>query len=114
MSDDIDYYPEEYLNRLMHDGANGIWIYTRFSDLLPSSIIKEYGKGYQLLENTEDVRSFLKTACEGKYSEKEIDAPDQLKLFEDDHVFVLYGTDSIGLGNKVAAKVRDIMKGGRD
>jgi len=47
LSDDIDYYPEEYLNRLMHDGANGIWIYTRFSDLLPSSYIKENGKGHE-------------------------------------------------------------------
>lgn len=47
LSDDIDYYPEEYLNRLMHEGANGVWIYTRFSDILPSSIIKEYGKGYE-------------------------------------------------------------------
>ncbi len=45
LSDDIDYYPEEYLNRLMHDGANGVWIYTRFSDLMYSDIIKEYGKG---------------------------------------------------------------------
>ena len=45
LSDDIDYYPEEYLNRLMHDGTNGVWIYTRFSDLMTSDIIKEYGKG---------------------------------------------------------------------
>lgn len=47
LSDDIDYYPDEYLNRLMHDGANGVWIYTRFSDILPSSVIEEYGKGYE-------------------------------------------------------------------
>ena len=47
LSDDIDYYPDEYLNRLMHDGANGVWIYTRFSDILPSSYIAEYGKGYE-------------------------------------------------------------------
>ena len=46
LSDDIDYYPEEYLNRLMHDGANGVWIYTRFSDIIPSSFIVENGKGY--------------------------------------------------------------------
>ena len=46
-SEDIDYYPEEYLNRLMHEGSNGVWIYTRFSDILPSSIIKEYGQGYE-------------------------------------------------------------------
>ncbi|MBE5782656.1 MAG: hypothetical protein E7329_04980 [Clostridiales bacterium] len=45
LSDDIDYYPEEYLNRLMHDGANGVWIYTRFSDLVEVSAIPEYGKG---------------------------------------------------------------------
>lgn len=47
LSDDVDYYPEEYLNRLMHEGSNGVWIYTRYSDLIPSSIVKEYGKGYE-------------------------------------------------------------------
>jgi hypothetical protein len=45
LSDDIDYYPEEYLNRLMHDGANGVWIYTRFSDLIESSFVPGWGKG---------------------------------------------------------------------
>ena len=44
LSDDIDYYPEEYLNRLMHDGANGIWIYTRFSDLVESSFVSGWGR----------------------------------------------------------------------
>jgi len=44
LNDDIDYYPEEYLNRLMHDGVNGIWIEGSFGDILPSSIIPEYGK----------------------------------------------------------------------
>lgn len=47
LSDHIDYYPDEYLNRLMHDGANGVWIYTRFSDILPSSVIKENGQDYE-------------------------------------------------------------------
>lgn len=47
LSDDIDYYPDEYLNRLMHDGVNGVWIYSRFSDLVPSSVIEEYGKGHE-------------------------------------------------------------------
>ena len=47
LTDDIDYYPEEYLNRLMHEGVNGVWIYSRYSDLVPSDIIKEYGKGYE-------------------------------------------------------------------
>jgi len=45
LSDDIDYYPDEYLDRLMHDGANGVWIYTRFSDLVRSSYLTHYGKG---------------------------------------------------------------------
>lgn len=47
LSDGIDYYPEEYLNQLMHDGVNGVWIYSRFSDLVPSPIIEEYGKGHE-------------------------------------------------------------------
>ena len=42
--DDIDYYPDEYLNRLAHDGTNGLWIYAFFSRLLTSEYFKEYGK----------------------------------------------------------------------
>ena len=45
LSDDVDYYPDEYLNRIMHDGANGVWIYTRFSDLVESSYLTHYGRG---------------------------------------------------------------------
>lgn len=41
------------------------------------------------------------------YTDKEIDAPDQLKYFENDNIYVLYGTDSITLGYKVADKVAD-------
>ena len=47
LGDDIDYYPDGYLNRLAHDGVNGVWIYTHFRDLLPSEIIPEYGKDYK-------------------------------------------------------------------
>lgn len=47
LSDDIDYYPEEYLNRLMHDGTNGVWIYTHFTDLCPSEFILENGDGWE-------------------------------------------------------------------
>ena len=47
LSDDIDYYPEEYLNRLMHEGANAVWIYTRFSDLVEMEEQPSYGKGAQ-------------------------------------------------------------------
>ena len=45
--DDVDYYPDEYLNRIAHDGTNGIWIYTRFKDLLPSEIFPEYGAQWE-------------------------------------------------------------------
>jgi len=44
LADDENYYPDEYLNRLAHDGTNGIWIYTRWRELIPSRIIPEYGK----------------------------------------------------------------------
>ena len=47
LGDDQDYYPDGYLNRLAHDGVNGVWIYTHFRDLLPSKIIPEYGQDYE-------------------------------------------------------------------
>ena len=37
--DDIDYYPENYLNRLAHNGTNGLWIYTSFAQLISSPCI---------------------------------------------------------------------------
>lgn len=37
--DEIDYYPENYLNRLAHNGTNGIWIYTSFEQLISSPYI---------------------------------------------------------------------------
>lgn len=45
LMNDVDYYPEEYLNRLAHDGTNGLWIYTRLSDLVKTDIIPEWGVG---------------------------------------------------------------------
>ncbi len=32
--DDVEYYPDEYLNRLAHNGTNGLWIYTSFRALI--------------------------------------------------------------------------------
>ena len=37
--DDIDYYPENYLSRLAHNGTNGLWIYTSFAQLISSPYI---------------------------------------------------------------------------
>jgi len=42
--DEVDYYPKEYLNRLAHEGINGLWLTIKFSDLCKTSITPEYGK----------------------------------------------------------------------
>lgn len=39
--DEIDYYPDEYLNRLAHSGTNGLWIYTSFKALIYSERFNE-------------------------------------------------------------------------
>ena len=49
LADDCDYYPENYLNRLMHDGINGLWIFVHFKTLLPSAIVPEYGENHRKL-----------------------------------------------------------------
>ena len=36
--DDVDYYPDEYLNRLAHEGINGLWLTIAFRDLCKTSI----------------------------------------------------------------------------
>ena len=56
--DEIDYYPDEYLNRLAHDGTNGIWIYTSFRALMPSKVFSEYGDGGE--KRIEKLRSVVK------------------------------------------------------
>ena len=39
--DDVDYYPDEYLNRLAHNGTNGLWIYTSFRALIDTSVFEQ-------------------------------------------------------------------------
>lgn len=43
LADDSDYYPEEYLNRLAHEGVNGLWLTIEFKDLCKTSVTPEYG-----------------------------------------------------------------------
>ncbi len=43
LSNDIDYYPEEYLDKLAHEGINGLWLTMYFRDL-PSSIFPGRGE----------------------------------------------------------------------
>ncbi len=42
LADEVDYYPDEYLNRLAHDGINGLWLGAHVRDLIPSAIVPEY------------------------------------------------------------------------
>ena len=42
LTNDIDYYPEAYLDRLAHEGVNGLWLTMYFSDL-PSSLFPGHG-----------------------------------------------------------------------
>ena len=43
LMDDVDYYPAEYLNRLAHEGVNGLWLTIEFRDLCRTSITPHYG-----------------------------------------------------------------------
>ena len=42
--DTFDYYPEAYLNRLAHEGVNGLWLTVTFKDLCRTSFAPNYGK----------------------------------------------------------------------
>lgn len=44
LMDDEDYYPENYLNRLAHEGINGLWLTIEFRDLCPTTLTPEYGR----------------------------------------------------------------------
>lgn len=45
LDDDVDYYPDGYLNKLMHDGVNAVWIYSDFDSLIKTPFISEFGEG---------------------------------------------------------------------
>ncbi|NSW56932.1 MAG: hypothetical protein HPY44_13045 [Armatimonadetes bacterium] len=44
LTDTVDYYPDEYLNRLAHEGVNVLWLTVNWYELIPSRIIPEYGR----------------------------------------------------------------------
>ncbi len=46
LTNDVDYYPDTYLNKLAHEGINGLWLSMYFRDL-PSSIFPGRGKDAQ-------------------------------------------------------------------
>jgi hypothetical protein len=41
LMDDVNYYPEHYLNKLAHDGVNGLWLTIEFMDICKTSLIPE-------------------------------------------------------------------------
>jgi hypothetical protein len=53
--DDYDYYPEEYLNKLMHCGINGIWVAGLFRTLIHTEILPELGPTVSRLEKLKDL-----------------------------------------------------------
>ena len=44
LMDDVDYYPERYLNRLAHEGVNGLWLTVKFTDLCRTTVVPEFGQ----------------------------------------------------------------------
>jgi hypothetical protein len=47
LMDDVNYYPDQYLNRLAHEGVNGLWLTVEFSDIVSTSFTPEAGKDAQ-------------------------------------------------------------------
>ncbi|MDD4872045.1 MAG: hypothetical protein PHR77_15925 [Kiritimatiellae bacterium] len=43
------YYSDGYLNRMAHDGINGLWLGARFEDIVKSSVVPEFGKNRDAL-----------------------------------------------------------------
>ena len=87
-----------------------------------------YDCDFEML-NRENIKNIVVTGPRGKdhklrlllagvpeerisYTANEMDSPDMVKLFENDNIYVLYGTDSIALGKKIADKVKDIIRNG--
>ncbi len=43
LMDDVNYYPDQYLNRLAHEGVNGLWLTVEFRDLVATSFTPTAG-----------------------------------------------------------------------
>lgn len=86
---DVDYYPDEYLNRIAHDGNNGVWIYTRFAELLTSDVFPEYGS--HSAERLEKLRRVVAKCA--RYG---------IKVY-------VFGCEPLGIGGEMAAKHPDVI-----
>ena len=50
LMDDVDYYPEPYLDRLAHEGINGLWLTIEWRDLAETSFTKRSPDATRRLE----------------------------------------------------------------
>ena len=39
LMDDVNYYPDHYLNKLAHDGVNGLWLTIEFRNIVKTSLV---------------------------------------------------------------------------
>ena len=44
LTDEVNYYPDEYLNRLAHEGVNGLWLTVHFAEICPQTVLPEYSR----------------------------------------------------------------------
>ncbi len=44
LMDSVNYYPDQYLNRLAHEGVNGLWLTVDFRDLVSTTFTQNAGK----------------------------------------------------------------------
>lgn len=44
LEDQINYYPDEYLNKLAHEGVNALWLTITFRDTIPVSSLPGFGR----------------------------------------------------------------------
>lgn len=44
LEDDVNYYPDEYLNRLAHEGVNALWLTVTFRDTVPVTVLPGFGR----------------------------------------------------------------------
>ncbi len=44
LMDNVDYYPDQYLNRLAHEGVNGLWLTIEFRDLVATTYTPDAAK----------------------------------------------------------------------
>lgn len=44
LEDQVNYYPDEYLNRLAHEGVNALWLTITFRDTVPITVLPGFGR----------------------------------------------------------------------